>query len=99
HPHPPPSFPPRRSSDLPVRCCYRGYDLVTSPPPSSGGTTLCLLLNILEAYPMKQLGFHSAAGIQLAIEAMRHAYFDRNFALGDPDRKSTRLNSSHVAIS
>ena len=69
----------------PVRCSYRGYDFVSSPPPSSGGTTICLILNILEGYPMKDLGFHSAAGIQLSIEAMRHAYVDRNFALGDPD--------------
>jgi gamma-glutamyltranspeptidase / glutathione hydrolase len=69
----------------PVRCSYRGYELISSPPPSSGGTTLCLILNILESYPMKELGFHSAAGIQLSIEAMRHAYVDRNFALGDPD--------------
>ena len=69
----------------PVRCSYRGYDFISSPPPSSGGATLCLILNILEGYPMKDLGFHSAAGIQLSIEAMRHAYVDRNFALGDPD--------------
>ena len=69
----------------PVRCSYRGYDLVSAPPPSSGGTTLCLILNILEGYPMRELGFHSAAGLQLQIEAMRHAYVDRNFALGDPD--------------
>jgi gamma-glutamyltranspeptidase/glutathione hydrolase len=69
----------------PIRCSYRGYDLISAPPPSSGGMTLCLILNILEAYPMKELGFHSAAGIQLAVEAMRHAFVDRNFALGDPD--------------
>ena len=69
----------------PVRCTYRGYDFISSPPPSSGGVTLCLILNILEGYPMGDLGFHSAAGIQLMVEAMRHAYVDRNFALGDPD--------------
>jgi len=69
----------------PVRCRYRGYDLVSAPPPSSGGTTLCLILDILEGYPMAALGFHSAAAVQLAVEAMRHAYVDRNFDLGDPD--------------
>jgi len=69
----------------PVRCSYRGYDFISAPPPSSGGVTLCLILNILEGYPMKDLGFHSAAGTQLTVEAMRHAYVDRNFALGDPD--------------
>jgi gamma-glutamyltranspeptidase/glutathione hydrolase len=75
----------------PVRCTYRGYDFVSSPPPSSGGTTMCLILNILEGYPVKDLGYHSAAGIQLAVEAMRHAYVDRNFALGDPDFVSNPL--------
>jgi gamma-glutamyltranspeptidase/glutathione hydrolase len=69
----------------PVRCSYRGYDFISAPPPSSRGVTLCLILNILEGYPMKDLGFHSAAGIQLTVEAMRHAYVDRNFTLGDPD--------------
>ncbi len=69
----------------PIRCEYRGYGIVSAPPPSSGGVTLCLILNILEAYPMKELGFHSAGAIQLSTEAMRHAYIDRNFALGDPD--------------
>ncbi len=76
----------------PVRCSYRGYDLISAPPPSSGGTTLCLILNVLAGYPMKELGFHSAAGIQLAVEAMRHAYVDRNFALGDPDFVSNPLD-------
>ena len=68
----------------PIRCTYRGYDILSAPPPSSGGTTLCLLLNILEGYPMGELGLHSAAATQLMIEAMRHAYVDRNFSLGDP---------------
>ncbi|MCP4305586.1 MAG: gamma-glutamyltransferase, partial [bacterium] len=68
----------------PIRCTYRGYDILTAPPPSSGGTTLCEVLNILEGYPIKQLGFHSAAGIHAMVEAMRYAYLDRNFLLGDP---------------
>jgi gamma-glutamyltranspeptidase/glutathione hydrolase len=84
----------------PVRCTYRGYDLVSAPPPSSGGTTLCLILNILEGYPMGDLGFHSAAGIQLLVEALRHAYVDRNFELGDPafvDNPLDRLLSKDYA--
>ncbi|MCP4305585.1 MAG: gamma-glutamyltransferase, partial [bacterium] len=68
----------------PIRCTYRGYDILTAPPPSSGGTTLCQILKILEGYPIKQLGFHSAAGIHALVEAMRYAYVDRNFLLGDP---------------
>ena len=52
---------------------------------SSGGVVLCETFNILEGYPMKDLGFHSAQGMHYQIEAMRHAYVDRNSYLGDPD--------------
>ena len=69
----------------PVRCTYRGYEIVSSPPPSSGGTTLCEILNIVEGYPIGEMGFHSAASIHVMTEAMRHAFVDRNFELGDPD--------------
>ena len=69
----------------PVRCNYRGYELISSPPPSSGGTAVCEILNIVEGYPMAELGFHSAASIHFLVEAMRHTFVDRNFQLGDPD--------------
>lgn len=69
----------------PVTCSYRGYDIVSAPPPSSGGTALCELLNVLEAYPLGYLGFGSADTVHLMTEAMRHVYVDRNSALGDPD--------------
>ncbi len=69
----------------PVECSYRGYGIVSAPPPSSGGVTLCEMLNILEGYPLKQLGYRSAQAMQYQIEAMRHAYVDRNSYLGDPD--------------
>ena len=69
----------------PVRCKYRGYELIAVPPPSSGGTALCEILNILEGYPIAAMGFHSAASIHVMVEAMRHAFVDRNFELGDPD--------------
>ncbi|MGK9231152.1 gamma-glutamyltransferase [Inquilinus limosus] len=68
----------------PVTCSYRGYVFVSSPPPSSGGTTMCEILNILEGYDLNALGWHSAAGVHLMVEAMRHAYMDRNTYLGDP---------------
>ena len=68
----------------PVRCSYRGITIISAPPPSSGGTTICEIFNILQAYPMSDLGFHSARGIHLMVEAMRHAYVDRNTYLGDP---------------
>ncbi len=69
----------------PVECSYRGYGIVSAPPPSSGGVTLCEMLNILEGYPLHELGFRSAQAVQYQIEVMRHAYVDRNSYLGDPD--------------
>ncbi|WP_063694098.1 gamma-glutamyltransferase [Bradyrhizobium stylosanthis] len=69
----------------PVECDYRGYHVVSAPPPSSGGVVICEILNILEGYPLKELGYHSAAATHVQIEAMRHAYVDRNSYLGDPD--------------
>ena len=69
----------------PVICTYRGYKITTAAPPSSGGATLCELLNIVEGYDMEKLGFHSAASIHVLAEAMRHAFFDRNRSMGDPD--------------
>jgi gamma-glutamyltranspeptidase/glutathione hydrolase len=68
----------------PVECDYRSYHVISAPPPSSGGTALCEMLNILEAYPLRQLGWGSARALHYEIEAMRHAYADRNTLLGDP---------------
>jgi gamma-glutamyltranspeptidase / glutathione hydrolase len=70
---------------VPVECTYRGYGIVSAPPPSSGGVAICEMLNILEGYPLKEPGFRSAQAVQYQIEAMRHAYVDRNSYLGDPD--------------
>ncbi len=84
----------------PVTCDYRGYAIVSAPPPSSGGTILCEILNILEGYPMADLGYQSAAGIHFMVEAMRHAFLDRNSALGDPafvDNPVERLLSKDYA--
>lgn len=69
----------------PVKCNYRGYEVVSSPPPSSGGVIICEILNILEGYPLSYLGYGSAETVHAMVEAMRHAYVDRNTALGDPD--------------
>lgn len=69
----------------PIECDYRGYHVISAPPPSSGGVVICEMLNILEGYPLKDLGFHSAQAVHYQIEAMRHAYVDRNSYLGDPD--------------
>lgn len=69
----------------PITCTYRGYTITTSPPPSSGGITICEILNITEKYPLAQFGFHSAAATHPTVEAMKYAYADRNSWLGDPD--------------
>ena len=69
----------------PVECDYRGYHIVSAPPPSSGGVIICEILNVLEGYPLKEWGFRSAQAVHVQIEAMRHAYVDRNSYLGDPD--------------
>ncbi|EJC81234.1 gamma-glutamyltranspeptidase [Rhizobium leguminosarum bv. trifolii WSM2297] len=69
----------------PVECNYRGYDIISSPPPSSGGVIICEILNVLEGYPLSYLGYNSADTVHIMVEAMRYAYVDRNAALGDPD--------------
>ena len=69
----------------PLECDYRGYHLISPPPPGSGGVAICEMLNILEGYPLHELGFGSAAAAHVEIEAMRHAFADRNSLLGDPD--------------
>jgi gamma-glutamyltranspeptidase/glutathione hydrolase len=69
----------------PVSCSYRGYTIFSAPPPSSGGVTLCEILQILEGYDLHAMGFHSATEVHVLAEAMRHAYIDRNNRLGDPD--------------
>ena len=68
-----------------MECSYGGYGVVSAPPPSSGGVALCQMLGILEGYPLQELGYRSAQAVHYQIEAMRHAYADRNHYLGDPD--------------
>src|SRR5947209_7313186 len=69
----------------PVRGTYRGYEVISAPPPSSGGITLLETLNILEGYNLGRLGNRSADSIHLTAEAFRRAFYDRAEFLGDPD--------------
>jgi gamma-glutamyltranspeptidase/glutathione hydrolase len=69
----------------PVRGSYRGYDIISAPPPSGGGTTLLELLNILEGYDLAKLGNRSSQSMHLTAEAFRRAYFDKAEFMGDPD--------------
>jgi gamma-glutamyltranspeptidase/glutathione hydrolase len=73
------------SESQPLRCSYRGYTILSAPPPSSGGTAICEILNVLEGYPISDWGFHSARSLHYIIEAMRQSFVDRNSLLGDPN--------------
>ena len=68
-----------------VRGTYRDYDIISAPPPSSGGIALLEILNILEGYDLAQTGNRSAQAIHLTAEAFRRAFYDRAEFLGDPD--------------
>ena len=69
----------------PIVCDYRGFRLISAPPPSSGGVTLCLTLGVLEGYPLTRWGRDSADYVHTVAEALRRAFVDRNTRLGDPD--------------
>jgi len=69
----------------PVQGSYRGYDIYSMSPPSSGGVHLIQILNILEGYPIARYGHNSTRTIHLMAEAMKRAYADRSLYLGDAD--------------
>jgi gamma-glutamyltranspeptidase / glutathione hydrolase len=68
----------------PLRCDYHGLTVISAPPPSSGGVTLCQTMNIIAPYPFAQWGWHSVQETHYLVEAERRAYADRNAYLGDP---------------
>lgn len=69
----------------PIRGAYRGYEIISAPPPSSGGVALVEILNILEGYDLAKQGDRSAESIHLISEAFQRAFFDRAELMGDPD--------------
>ena len=69
----------------PVTGSYRGYDIASMPPPSSGGVHIVQILNMLEGFPLAEYGPNSADSIHVMAETMRRAYADRSQYLGDPD--------------
>tara|TARA_R110000796_G_scaffold14381_38_gene47012 strand:+ start:1118 stop:2869 length:1752 start_codon:yes stop_codon:yes gene_type:complete len=69
----------------PVRGNYRGYEVVSMPPPSSGGIHIIEMLNVLEQFPIDKLGHNTANTLHLMAETMKYAYADRSEYLGDPD--------------
>jgi gamma-glutamyltranspeptidase / glutathione hydrolase len=70
---------------MPVRGSYRGYDIISAPPPSSGGVALVEILNILEGFDLAKFDNRSADAIHLEVEAFRRAFYDRAEFMGDPD--------------
>jgi gamma-glutamyltranspeptidase/glutathione hydrolase len=85
----------------PIACEYRGYRILSAPLPSSGGTILCEMLNVLSGWDLAASGSGSAQSVHLMAETMRHAYIDRNSLLGDPafvpDRSPDLLKPEHAA--
>ena len=69
----------------PLTGAYKGYKIITMPPPSSGGVALLQLLHSVEPYPLKQWGFNKDSTVQVMVEAERRVYADRSKYLGDPD--------------
>ena len=70
--------------EKPIECDYHGYRIVSSPPPSSGGTTLCEIVQIIKPYPFAKWGYGSVNAVHYLVEAERRAFADRNTYLGDP---------------
>ena len=85
----------------PIHGTYRGYDVYSMPPPSSGGTGIVEMLNILEGYDLAEIGHNSALYLHLLTESMRRSYADRALHLGDPkfnpDMPIERLTSKEYA--
>lgn len=86
--------------EKPITCNYRGYQIISAPPPSSGGVTLCEMLAITEHFPLRTLGYRTPVVSHDIIEAMRYAYLDRNQYLGDPNFVNNPidmlLSSNHI---
>jgi gamma-glutamyltranspeptidase/glutathione hydrolase len=92
----------RAKERAPIRGRYRGYDIVTMPPPSSGGVAMVEMLNILSHFDLRKEGRWSPQTLHLLIESMRRAYVDRARFLGDPDfvkMPLARLTSTKYAAS
>ncbi|HEX2081058.1 MAG TPA: gamma-glutamyltransferase [Longimicrobium sp.] len=84
----------------PIRFTYRGHEVISMPPPSSGGVTMAELLNIMEGYDLRSMGYLSPEHVHVFTEAARRAYADRNAYLADPDfvpQPTARMASDEYA--
>jgi gamma-glutamyltranspeptidase / glutathione hydrolase len=86
--------------EKPIQCSYHGYTVLSAPPPSSGGTTLCEILQIIKPYPFARWGYGSVNAVHYLAEAERRAFADRNTYLGDPafvhNPLATLLSAAHA---
>lgn len=78
---------------IPIEALYRGYRIISMPPPSSGGITLVSIAHMLEGFDLHAMVWHSPAHVHHVVEAMRRAFADRNVLLGDPDYVSIPQDS------
>lgn len=76
----------------PLKGSYRGYEVITMPPPSSGGIVMLQVLNMLEGYDVRLMGPNSSAKFQVLAESMRRSFADRAEYLGDPDFANVPVN-------
>lgn len=76
----------------PLKGSYRGYEIITMPPPSSGGIVMLQVLNMLEGYDVKGMGLNSSAKFHVLAEAMRRSFADRAEYMGDPDFSDVPVN-------
>ena len=76
----------------PIHGTYRGLDVYSAPPPSSGGVALVQILNMLESYDLGKMGSRSAQAMELTTEAMKRAFYDRADFMGDPDFSTVPVN-------
>lgn len=76
----------------PIHDTYRGFEIYSAPPPSSGGVALVEMLNILEGYDLRSMGNRSAQSIHYTAEAMKRAFYDRADFMGDPDFSTVPVN-------
>ena len=86
---------------IPIQFMYRSYQIISFPPPSSGGILLAQMLGMIEPFPIKSYGFESPKTVQVMVEAERRAYADRAEHMGDPDfykvPQSTLISKEYLA--
>lgn len=82
----------------PIRSTFKGYTILTAPPPSAGGVLMAEMFNILEPYDLKQISQNPAQYVHLLSEVMKRGYADRSDLIGDPDTLTTKKGNAYPAL-